>query len=227
MELFSHGGARKGAGKKKQNQGMQNHLPRPEISNKIPLHINLKIVKGLPNLRTKNLFKIVKQAMKRARLRGFSINQFAILKNHIHLIVESENKKEMAKGMQALTISLAKSINGLCKRRGKVFVDRYHLHILKTPQEVKNALIYLFKNAARHYKLKNIFDPYSSLIAFSHREKLLNMVGFLVPKFSSSFEEICDHLAEITQMVDQPKSYLLKIGWQKANNSSCQNLNYI
>ncbi len=218
MDLFSHGGARKGAGKKKLNRGMQNHLARPTISNRHPLHINVKIVNNLPNLRSKKLFKIVKRAISRARIRGFRINQFAILKNHIHLIVEGENNKLLGKAMQAFTISLAKSINGLSGRRGKVFVDRYHLHILKTPTEVKNALIYLFKNAARHYNLKNIFDPYSSLVAFPYKEKLLKMVGFLVPNFLNSFDEICEHFDEIAGMLDPPKSYLLRVGWQKVTH---------
>ncbi len=217
MDLFSHGGARKGAGKKKTDKGMQNHTARPVISCKTPLHINIKLHKNLPNMRTKKLFKVVKRAIHRAQIRGFRINQFAILKNHIHLIVEANDNKEMGKAMQALTISLAKSINGMCKRKGKVFVDRYHLHILKTPNEVKQALIYLFKNAARHYRLKNIFDPYSSLVVFNHREKLLDLHGFLVPKFLSSFNQICDHFDEIAKMIDPPRSWLLKFGWMKAN----------
>ncbi len=177
MKLFYHGGPRKGAGSKKIRKGMQNHTVRPEISSRYPLHINVKIQKNLPNLRTKKLFAIVKRAIARARLRGFRINHFAVLKNHIHLIAEGEDKVQMGKAMQSFTLSLAKSINGACRRKGKVFVDRYHLHILRTPIEVKNALIYIFKNAAKHYKLENIFDPYSSLIPF----------GFNSPKLASAF----------------------------------------
>ncbi len=216
MELFYHGGARKGSGRKKKLKGKQNHLARPEISGKHPLHINVKIQKNLPNLRTKKLFNIVKKAILRARLRGFRINHFAVLKNHIHLIAEGKDKKQMGKAMQAFTLSLAKSINRTCKRKGKVFVDRYHLHILKTPLEVKNALKYVFKNAAKHYSLENIFDPYSSLIAFKEKERLLGQAGFIIPKILSSFDEIYHHLQSIIHIIDPARSWLLKTGWTKA-----------
>ncbi len=218
MKLFTHGGSRKGAGCKKILKGMQTHIARPEISDKYPLHINVKIKKNLPNLRTKKLFTIVKKAIIRARVRGFRINHFAVLKNHIHLIAEGKDKEQMGKAMQALTLSLAKSINSTCRRTGKVFIDRYHLHILRTPIEVKNALKYVFKNAAKHYHLKNIFDPYSSLIAFKEKEKLLGQAGFLIPKILSSFDEIYDHLQSIMNIVDPPTSWLLKTGWSKSKS---------
>jgi hypothetical protein len=35
-------------------------------------------------------------------------------------------------------------------RKGKVFADRYHMRILKTPTEVKNALRYVLDNRWKH-----------------------------------------------------------------------------
>jgi hypothetical protein len=35
-------------------------------------------------------------------------------------------------------------------RTGKVFADRYHMRILKTPTEVKNALRYVLDNRWKH-----------------------------------------------------------------------------
>ena len=53
-------------------------------------------------------------------------------------------------------------------RRGRVVEDRYHEHILKTPQEVRNALCYVLRNSARHELEWDTaggvpgVDPYSS-----------------------------------------------------------------
>ena len=41
-------------------------------------------------------------------------------------------------------------MNRSFSRRGPVLAERYHLHLLKTPREVRNALRYVLLNAARH-----------------------------------------------------------------------------
>ena len=43
-------------------------------------------------------------------------------------------------------IRIARVLNKLWRRRGRVFADRYHDRILKTPREVKNALVYVLAN---------------------------------------------------------------------------------
>jgi hypothetical protein len=35
-------------------------------------------------------------------------------------------------------------------RRGPVFVDRYHAHVLRSRREVANAIRYLYRNYRRH-----------------------------------------------------------------------------
>src|SRR3989442_11957483 len=45
-----------------------------------------------------------------------------------------------------LTIRIARAINRAVGRRGKVFADRYHAHILSTRREVANALRYVLEN---------------------------------------------------------------------------------
>ncbi len=45
---------------------------------------------------------------------------------------------------------LARAVNRVAKRTGRVFVDRYHSRLLPTPKEVRNALRYVLLNARRH-----------------------------------------------------------------------------
>ena len=70
--------------------------------------------------------------------------------NHVHLIVEAADRVKLA-GMQGLGVRIAKALNRVMKRDGRVIGDRYHAHILKTPSEVKRARMYLLKNAHHHY----------------------------------------------------------------------------
>ena len=41
-------------------------------------------------------------------------------------------------------------VNQMTVRRGALFRDRHHRHALKTPREVRNALVYVLFNARKH-----------------------------------------------------------------------------
>ena len=88
---------------------------------------------------------------------------FSVQGNHLHLIVEAKSREVLSKAMQGLTIRIAKRLNRLWERAGRVFADRYHDHVLKTPTEVRNALSYVLNNARKHgRKLKSLLDPFAS-----------------------------------------------------------------
>ncbi|MEL7305169.1 MAG: transposase, partial [Myxococcota bacterium] len=70
--------------------------------------------------------------------------------NHLHLVVEASNNEALSRGMQGLNIRLAKRVNRLFGRRGRLFSDRYHAHVLRTPREVQNAVRYLLNNGRKH-----------------------------------------------------------------------------
>ena len=60
-------------------------------------------------------------------------------------------------------------VDRLMKRKGRVFGDRYHAHILKTPREAARALRYVLMNFAHHAKSwgervsATFIDPFSSV----------------------------------------------------------------
>jgi hypothetical protein len=92
------------------------------------------------------------------------IAQYAVLGNHIHMLVEASNERVLARRMQGFGIRLAKGLNRVMKRRGPVFSDRYHARIVRTPLETRRILLYLFRNARKH-GIRVPFghvDPYSS-----------------------------------------------------------------
>jgi hypothetical protein len=73
-----------------------------------------------------------------------------VQRNHIHLLVEAEDTIALSRGMQGLVARLAKAVNRAMRRKGSVFADHYHAHELRTPTEVRNALIYVLNNWKKH-----------------------------------------------------------------------------
>jgi hypothetical protein len=73
-----------------------------------------------------------------------------VQKDHLHLIVEAANREALSRALQALAIRIARAINRVLGRKGKVSADRYHMRILRTPTEVKNALRYVLDNRWKH-----------------------------------------------------------------------------
>src|SRR5262249_54760258 len=140
------------------------HLKREKLSRHHPLHLTLRLRQDVWNLRSWRSFSRLYDCFAGGRDRfGFRLCEFSVLGNHIHLLVEAENKRALARGMQGLCIRIAKKLNAMMQRRGPVFADRYHAHVLKTPTEVRRARRYLATNAHEHGLAARPFeDPYCS-----------------------------------------------------------------
>jgi REP element-mobilizing transposase RayT len=215
LKDIGHGGRRKGAGRPCKKDSLHRHKSREDFNPKHPLHINIKLEKGLPTLRAKASFKLVKQAILKARQKGLRIIHFSVQSNHLHLLIESDGKEKLAQSMQSLCTSLAKSINSRLQRKGKVFKDRYHVHILKTLREVKHAMVYIFQNFAKHTKIPNRFDPYSTLICFKEKVLLgLSKVNTHKLFKNESERELLKN--QMQKLIDDPVTWHLNVGWKKA-----------
>ena len=151
------GGRRLGSGRKRIHSKGVAHRVREKVSHRTPLHINFKYRAQIKN---KECLKILKRAIVNARSHGLKIIHFSLQRNHIHLIVESETNSTLEKGMRSLTITFAKGL-----KKGKVQIERYHLHVLKTIRETSNAIQYVLFNKQKHEKgTYSQIDEYSSLL---------------------------------------------------------------
>ncbi len=88
---------------------------------------------------------------------------YALLRDHAHLIVEAKDRYALGRGMKSLSLRMVWALRRAFGRRGGLLADRYHMRVLKTPREVRNAIRYVLLNVARHrrrplYEL----DPASS-----------------------------------------------------------------
>jgi hypothetical protein len=87
---------------------------------------------------------------------------FSVQRDHVHLIVEADAPRRLARGIQGLAIRAAKACNRALGRRGAVWSDRYHARRLPTPREVRNALVYVLANVKKHFPDAKGMDPRSS-----------------------------------------------------------------
>jgi putative transposase len=111
----------------------------------------MKVRRGLPSLRQRPVFLVVRRVLAAESERfGFRIVHFSVQADHIHLLVEADDRCASSRGMQRLAARLAKALNRQLQRKGSVFADRYHARTLKTPREVRWALRYVLLNARKH-----------------------------------------------------------------------------
>jgi putative transposase len=146
------GGARKGAGRPPNGERAGvSHLRRPAQSRHHPLHVTLRVQRGVRSLRDPALFRTVRQALADGKDRfGFSLIQFSVQRDHLHLIAEAHDRRALSRGIQGLSIRVARAVNRQLERQGRLFADRYHARALTTPRAVKFALRYVLLNARKH-----------------------------------------------------------------------------
>ena len=164
------GGKRKNAGRRpKGDRAGVSHLARPRLRRRMPVHVTLRVQREVYNLRSRRCFKRLEAAFFAGGNKfGLRLNQFSVQGNHIHLIVEADDHRALSLGMLGMEVRMARSLNRLMQRRGKVFSDRYHARVLKTPSEVRRAINYVLGNFLKHQRERGnsispaYCDPYSS-----------------------------------------------------------------
>ena len=224
QSLFRHGGKRKGAGRKPGGpRSSAAHKTRPEVKAEHVLHVVLRAVPEIGNLRRPEIYRAIRAASRTAarRTTPFRIVHLSIQRTHVHLLVEAEDKLALARGMQGFQISAARHINTAVgvdryrRRRGAVFVDRYHLVVIDSPTQARHVLAYVLCNWRKHredrYGLPAswLIDPYSSACAFRDwKEHDETTAPWTLPERYRPL------------VVSQPRSWLLSIGWKQVGTIS-------
>lgn len=220
------GGKRKGAGRPNRS-GLRAHVRRPRLDGRAPLHVTLKVNSHIPNLKRQGFFALFREAVLAARERGLRINQYSIQSNHLHLIIETDSNQALERGMKCLSIRLALGVkkrlvlhsarraqldmrsrphSPVVQRKAALFRDRYHLHVLRTPTEVKRALGYVTMNEHKHSGVISPIEIYSSVNLFWRMISALEDKKRFEPLTGSPIDEICS----------PPRTWLLKSGWLRA-----------
>ena len=198
------GGARAGAGRKPGPSRRDPHRRRAPLASWHPCHVTLKVEKGVPPLRTAKLVAELERSWREARERGrFRLVHYSVQNDHVHMIVEATSARDLACGLKAIGARFARGVNRVFHRAGRVLADRCHVHVLRTPREVRHAIAYGLLNARRHLakqgrRLPSIvrIDPASS--------------GRWFPGWRADAPSSHDPPA-----VTAPRTWLLSVGWRR------------
>ena len=88
---------------------------------------------------------------------------YCIMSNHAHMLIETEEIKELSKYMQRLNTKYGKYYNKKYNRVGYVFRDRYRAQGIYTEKYLYNCLRYIYNNPVKAGICKNAEDyPYSN-----------------------------------------------------------------
>jgi len=172
--------------------------------------VTLRVRSGLPSLRSGRFVQELRATLRRGCERGdFRVVHYSVQSDHVHLLVESAGKQALACGMKSLGARLARAAHRAYAIAGPILDGRYHLRVLKTPREVRNALAYVLLNARHHLAKRGgvlgrlaILDAASSARWFDGWK--LGRTSPVDPRAPYEAKEVAS-----------PHTWLARIGWRR------------
>jgi len=164
------------------------------------VHVTVKLRAGLSSLRQKGEHETLLGCFEQGRERfGFRLVEYSVQKDHLQLLVEAKGREALSRGMQGLLIRVAKGLNRYWGRKGRVFADRFHDRVLKTPREVRSALVYVLHNAKKHgLRMQLGMDYFSSGAWFGGWKESFTLRG------------------QAREVVAAARTWLLSVGWRRS-----------
>ncbi len=145
------GGARRGAGRRPGVSRRDPHRRRAPLASRHPCHVTLKVRSEVPSLRSTKVVTELERTWREVCQRDrFRLVHYSVQTDHVHMIVEAGSARDLACGLKAVAARFARGVNRVFGRAGRVLADRCHVHVLRTPREVRNAIAYVLLNARRH-----------------------------------------------------------------------------
>ena len=134
-----------------------------------PVHVTWRMTERVWNLRSGRAWARLSKAFREGAMRfGGRLVEFSVQGNHLHLVVEAGGRAELTRAMKGLGVRIARGVNAMMGTGGRVLADRFHEHVLRTPTEVRRALVYVRENRARHARewgervARGWSDPFAS-----------------------------------------------------------------
>jgi REP element-mobilizing transposase RayT len=151
-------------------------------------------------LRKQVVFRAIRRALRRTSRGWFRLLHFSVQADHVHLLVEARDKDALARGMAGLAIRVARAVNRSSRRTGSLWADRYHSRPLRTPREVRLALVYVLANWTKHIAAARGLDPCSSAFWFDGWK--------LPPPYGPPLEDD-------EPPIVRPRTWLARAGWRR------------
>ena len=174
------------------------------------MHVTIKVRVGQRSLRSPAAMAIFLRALEGSRTEAFRVTHFSVQIDHIHMLVETDHRDAFSSGLRSLNCRLARNLNKLWQRRGRLFAGRHHEQVLKTPRQVRYAIRYVLQNGRKHRTVSPTeLDPCSSASQFD------GWRGYPAEMLHTLRRKMADlRLPRITDLF-APRTWLLAIGWRE------------
>jgi putative transposase len=201
LSFRAWGGRRRGAGRPRNPRhargGGVPHSARPKLCARTPVHVTVKLRRGMPSVRSLVAFARVRAVLCSAASTDFQVVQWSVQVDHVHLVVEADDERALSRGMARFDGALARAVNGVAGRKGSALRERYHARALRTPREVHHALRYVMNNGHKHRVVAHGVDSMSSGAMFD------------------GWAETSVRPLALDASVRSPRTWLLCVGWRR------------
>jgi hypothetical protein len=90
------------------------------------VQVTLKLQPGLPSLRSPALKACVEQAIDAGHERfGMRLLRHSLEKDGLALFIVAPNRRALSRGIQGISVRIARAVNRKLERKGRLFADRY------------------------------------------------------------------------------------------------------
>lgn len=210
------GGRRVNAGRKRApgKRPSVPHVRRPRHRHSDPVHVTLRGLPRLPSFRSDRVFRRFREGIRKASHSGLRVVHYSVQHDHVHLLVEAPDAERLSRGVQGLSIRLARGLNRVAGRKGRVWGDRWHGRALTTPRAVRHALVYVLLNFRKHardpreaYAARRELDPCSSALYLDD--------GWDVRAGPLLAELLTPDAHDAPRPVPRPRTWLARTGWRR------------
>jgi REP-associated tyrosine transposase len=105
------------------------------------VHVWWTTQSDVPSLRSPKIARIVKEAITAGADRfGCRVAIYGIARGRLDLVCEADDSEALSRCLQGLSVRIARSVNAVLERDGKLFEDRYRAELLDDSRSLKDAL---------------------------------------------------------------------------------------
>lgn len=189
-------------------------IARKSIENSYYYHI---IVQGINKeyiFKKKKLKEAYRNILKKnLQESNIIVLAYCIMDNHAHILIYSDNVEKITKLMHKTNTSYAKLYNGINKRVGYVFRDRFYSQMILNKEQLFNCIAYIHNNPIKANMIKDKKDYlYSSYKEYLGKKELITKESIKltfgsVQNYQEIFQEIHkrENIEDIAEIKEEKK----------------------
>jgi REP element-mobilizing transposase RayT len=177
-----------------------------------PCLVTLKVRPGVASLRSGAVVREVEKTFRQGAERGeFRLVHYSVQSDHLHALVEADGPRALGRGMKSLAARFALAVNRALGRCGPLLRERYHLRVLSSPTQVRNAFRYVLLNVRKHWAERRGSRDLPGPVRLDPASSARWFAGWRAGTAGADEEERCAD----PPAVRAPRSWLLAEGWRR------------